>query len=104
MLWDRMLTFISMEMIWVNHIRSVGASGEDHELLGLLVEFTHSGLTGRHIGSVFLNAQQLAKHKETKLGREEIEFAINTAKEFEKYITVATEHTDEKRARVNRLR
>ena len=80
------LDMLSRKIVWKNHIRSLDIAGEEDELLGHLDELAEYSLDGRQIGSVFLNAKQLAKYRGTNLRWEDVESAIKTISNFENHL------------------
>jgi hypothetical protein len=77
------LTKEARKQVWENHINSLDVAGGGGELLERLDYLASHGLNGRQIGSVFLNAKQLANYRGTNLSWEDVEYAINAISNFE---------------------
>jgi SpoVK/Ycf46/Vps4 family AAA+-type ATPase len=99
------LTRKARGQVWKNHINSLNGAGGEDELLARLDELSQHELNGRQIGSVFLNAKQLAEYRWMDLRWDHIEYAIKATSNFEGYLkNVKGGMTDEETARGQGLR
>ena len=101
------LTKKSRKQIWLNFLNMLEEQDVDvdiAELEGRLDELAAEDLNGRQIRNCLLTAQQLAHHKQERLGWEHLSQAIKTAIDFQKYLKNIHGHNDEQWAREERLR
>jgi hypothetical protein len=77
----------------------LGATEEEYELHHRLGELASQELNGRQIGTTFLNAKQLAKHRGKNLGWEDLQSALKTDQS-----SMTSIDTDEEIVKGRRLR
>ncbi|TKA81491.1 hypothetical protein B0A49_00543 [Cryomyces minteri] len=97
----------SRKKIWKNFFDMLEDDEEDvnlDELNRHMDELGDQEMNGRQIRNVLSTARQLALYQKETLGWEQLEQAIRTARDFNKYLRTLHGHTDDQYAREKELR
>ena len=101
------LTISSRKKIWMNFIDMLEEDEEDvnfEEIRYKLDELAKVDLNGRQIRNTLTTARQLAMYQARRLDWPHIEQALSVSMDFKNYIQVMQGHTDDQRARDEKLR